>query len=283
MTSMMPSDEEVLLDVQRALMEDVGSGDITAALLPIELTVRAEIISREAMVVCGQAWAQAAFLAVDPSTTVAWLVGEGAVLNAPATLCVVSGRARSVLTAERTALNFLQLLSGTATTTRSYAQQLEGTSTQLLDTRKTLPGLRRAQKYAVRCGGGINHRMGLYDAFLIKENHIKAFGSIQSVIERARHMHPERLLEIEVETLSELKDALDARPDRVLLDNFSEAMMVEAVRMNHSNDVTLEASGGVSQSTIHAMAATGVDYISVGALTKFVRAIDLSLLIRDDV
>ena len=283
MTSMMPNDEDVLLDVQRALMEDVGSGDITAALLPVELTVRAEIISREPMVVCGQAWAQASFLAVDPSMTVAWLVGEGAVLNAPATLCVVSGRARSVLTAERTALNFLQLLSGTATMTRSYAQQLEGTSTQLLDTRKTLPGLRRAQKYAVRCGGGINHRMGLYDAFLIKENHLKAFGAIQSVIERARQMHPERLLEIEVETLSELKEALDARPDRVLLDNFSEAMMVEAVRMNHWKDVTLEASGGVSQSTIHAMAATGVDYISVGALTKFVRAIDLSLLIRDDV
>ncbi len=283
MKSMMPSDEDVLLDVQRALTEDVGSGDITAALLPVELTVRAEIISREPMVVCGQAWAQAAFLAVDSSTTVGWLVGEGAVLNGPATLCVVSGRARSVLTAERTALNFLQLLSGTATTTRSYAQQLEGTSTQLLDTRKTLPGLRRAQKYAVTCGGGINHRMGLYDAFLIKENHIKAFGSIKSVIERSRQMHPERLLEIEVETLSELRDALDARPDRVLLDNFSEAMMVEAVRMNQSNDVTLEASGGVSQSTIHAIAATGVDYISVGALTKSVRAIDLSLLIRDDV
>lgn len=273
---------EVRAEVAHALKEDVGDGDITAALLPADLIVQAEIISREAMVVCGQAWVNEAFGLVDSHTHVTWCVDEGAILSAPATLAVISGTARSVLTAERTALNFLQTLSATATITHAYAQQLVGTSTQLLDTRKTLPGMRRAQKYAVTCGGGQNHRLGLFDAFLIKENHIKAYGSIRAVIEAARLAHPTRFLEIEVETLDELREALNANPDRVLLDNFSETMIIQAVAMNTSKHTTLEASGGVSQETIRAMAATGVDYISVGALTKSVRAIDLSLLIKDE-
>ena len=281
MTRDMPQKEYICADARRTLMEDVGSGDITAALLPVDLDVQAEIISREAMIMCGQAWADAVFFEVDPRTKITWLVNEGAMLDGPATLCRIMGSARSVLTAERTALNWLQTLSGTATTTRAYVQQLEGTATRLLDTRKTVPGLRVAQKYAVRCAGGMNHRMGLYDAFLIKENHIKAYGSIRAVIEAARQAHPTRLLEIEVESLDELQEALDARPDRVLLDNFSEAMIIQAVAMNKPKHVTLEASGGVDLSTIKAWAATGVDFISVGALTKSVGAIDLSLLIRN--
>jgi nicotinate-nucleotide pyrophosphorylase (carboxylating) len=278
---MMPDDDAIKAQVQEALREDVGSGDITAALLPADLMVRAEIYSRESMVVCGQAWVNRAFFEVDPSVQVQWLVEEGAFLEAPQSLGVILGPARSVLTAERTALNFLQTLSGTATMTREYVLQLQGTSTQLLDTRKTLPGLRMAQKYAVTCGGGVNHRFGLFDAFLIKENHIKAYGSIRAVIEHARRMHPERFLEIEVETLAELQEALDAKPDRVLLDNFNEAMMREAVAMNQPKQVMLEASGGVTQATMKAIALTGVDFISVGMITKSIRAIDLSLLVQD--
>jgi len=196
-------------------------------------------------------------------------------------LCQLRGRARDLLTGERTALNFLQTLSGTATQTWEYVQQLQGTSTRLLDTRKTLPGLRMAQKYAVACAGGTNHRLGLYDAFLIKENHIKACGSISRAIEQARRQHPELLLEIEVETLDELQQALAARPDRVLLDNFSLVMLQEAVSINKAYGCALEASGGISLATIKEVALTGVDYISVGAITKSVRAIDLSLLIRE--
>ena len=233
------------------------------------------------MVVCGQAWVQHVFLAIDPEIELTWFVEEGAILDRPTTLCRVSGRARSVLTAERTALNFLQTMSGTASITRTYVQQLKGTSTQLLDTRKTLPGLRSAQKYAVTCGGGKNHRMGLYDAYLIKENHIKAYGSIAAVIAHARRLQPSCLLEIEVETLDELREALDACPDRVLLDNFDVAMLTAAVAMNQGTSVVLEASGGIRLSTLRAFAMTGVDYISVGAITKSVQAIDLSLLIKE--
>ncbi len=199
----------------------------------------------------------------------------------PQTLCTIRGVARHVLTGERTALNFLQTLAATATVTYHYAKKLEGTKTRLLDTRKTLPGLRLAQKYAVRCGGGVNHRLGLYDAFLIKENHIKACGSITLAIQQARQMQQNLLVEIEVEQLTELQEALAAHPDRILLDNFTVDMLYEAVRMNQPKYCELEASGGIDLHNIRSIAQTGVDYISVGAITKSVKAIDLSLLVRE--
>jgi len=268
-------------DVERALDEDIGSGDVSAALLPADLMAETEIISREPMLVCGQDWVNTVFKSLNPLIELHWQVKEGEWLSTPKILCQLRGRARDLLTGERTALNFLQTLSGTATQTWEYVQQLQGTSTRLLDTRKTLPGLRMAQKYAVACAGGTNHRLGLYDAFLIKENHIKACGSISRAIEQARRQHPELLLEIEVETLDELQQALAARPDRVLLDNFSLVMLQEAVSINKAYGCALEASGGISLATIKEVALTGVDYISVGAITKSVRAIDLSLLIRE--
>jgi len=276
---MLPTLNEILFDVNLALREDIGSGDISAELLPEAMTGHAEIISREPMVVCGQAWALQTFLAVDAAIELEWLVKEGAYLNHPATLCIVKGPVRSILTAERTALNFLQTLSATATHTRQYVEQLKGTSAILLDTRKTIPGLRSAQKYAVVCGGGKNHRLGLYDAFLIKENHIKACGSITIAIEKARILHPDRFLEIEVENIEQLQEAFQAQPDRILLDNFNLEMMTAAVAMNQSG-IPLEASGGVSLSNLHLIAATGVNFISVGSITKSIQAIDLSLLLR---
>ncbi len=269
---------QILTDVTRALFEDIGTGDVTAALLPAEKIVNAKIISREPMLVCGQSWVDYTFHEVDPSIKIQWLVEEGAWLDKPTTLCQINGLARSILTAERTALNFLQTISATATQTHHYLQPLRDFKTQLLDTRKTLPGLRYAQKYAVACAGGTNHRLGLYDAFLIKENHIKACGSIRAAIELARQGAPNLLLEIEVETLDELQQALDARPDRIMLDNFNLHMLKEAVAMNQQR-CELEASGGIDLSTIAGVAATGVDYISVGAITKSIQAIDLSLLI----
>jgi nicotinate-nucleotide pyrophosphorylase (carboxylating) len=281
----LPPDALIITDVERALQEDIGSGDITAALLPANQHVTAMILAREPIVMCGQAWASYAFKLLDPEIKVRWLVTEGVVLDHPQVLAMVAGCSRSILTAERVALNFLQTLSGTATHVQAYVKQLEGTSTKLLDTRKTLPGLRHAQKYAVRCGGGINHRMGLFDAFLIKENHIKASGSISAVIAYARRLHADRFLEIEVETLNEFEEALQAKPDRILLDNFSLSMLHEAVLMNQaqttSQKISLEASGGVTLNTIRSIAATGVDYISVGDMTKSVRAVDLSLLLQD--
>ena len=269
---MLPTLNEILFDVNLALREDIGSGDISAELLPEAMTGHAEIISREPMVVCGQAWALQTFLAVDAAIELEYL-------NHPATLCIVKGPVRSILTAERTALNFLQTLSATATHTRQYVEQLKGTSAILLDTRKTIPGLRSAQKYAVVCGGGKNHRLGLYDAFLIKENHIKACGSITIAIEKARILHPDRFLEIEVENIEQLQEAFQAQPDRILLDNFNLEMMTAAVAMNQSG-IPLEASGGVSLSNLHLIAATGVNFISVGSITKSIQAIDLSLLLR---
>ncbi len=276
---MTPDKAQILADVQRALTEDIGTGDVTAALLPAEKIVDAVILSRERMLVCGQPWVNCIFAEVDRQITVEWLVAEGEWLDKPTTLCQIHGLARSILTAERTAVNFLQTLSGTATQTHYYLQALQGYKTKLLDTRKTLPGLRLAQKYAVACAGGTNHRLGLYDAFLIKENHIKACGSIPAAIEQARLGTPGLLVEIEVETLDELREALDARPDRILLDNFNVQMLEEAVAMNQQR-CELEASGGIDLSTIATIAQTGVDYVSVGAITKSVRAIDLSLLIR---
>ncbi len=272
---------EILNDVQRALAEDIGPGDATAMLLPSVLHAQAVIISREPMFVCGQPWVNAVFAEVDPSIVLHWQVAEGQWLTEPATLCHIEGNARNLLTAERTALNFLQTLSATATATHDYMRLLQGYKTRLLDTRKTLPGLRRAQKYAVSCAGGMNHRMGLFDAFLIKENHIKACGTIAAAIELARNLHKNILIEIEVESLKELQEALNAKPDRIMLDNFTHAMICEAVAINQSYGVELEVSGGVNLSTLQAIAATGVDYVSIGAITKSIQAIDLSLLIKD--
>ncbi len=299
-------------DVHRALQEDLGNGDVTAELLPAELCVEAEIITREPMLVCGQDWVNEVIQQVDKTIKINWQVTEGQWLNSPQSLCHIIGNARSILTAERTALNFLQTLSATATQTYHYVQKLKGSTTRLLDTRKTLPGLRLAQKYAVRCAGGINHRIGLYDAFLIKENHITSCGSIKTAVELARQAQKELLVEIEVENLEELKEALDAKPDRILLDNFSQEMLIEAVKMNRerlrfyqnahgstagslnlasSLDVddssvepvlcTLEASGGITLDNIAQVASSGVDFISVGAITKSIQAIDLSLLVRE--
>lgn len=273
-----------LLDIQSqvasALEEDIGSGDVTAALLPMNQRAKAEIISREPMVVCGQSWVNEVFRQIDEEISVSWLVNEGEWLDSPATLCSIQGSTRHLLTAERTALNFLQTLSATATHTHVFVQRLAGTKARLLDTRKTIPGLRLAQKYAVHCGGGINHRMGLYDAFLIKENHIKACGSVAKAIELARQTHQKLLIEVEVETLDELQEAIKARPDRILLDNFDLDMLTEAVKLNQPKHCELEASGGINRYNITAIAHTGVDYISIGAITKSIQAIDLSLLIR---
>ncbi|MBN9227760.1 MULTISPECIES: carboxylating nicotinate-nucleotide diphosphorylase [Legionella] len=271
---------EVESDVTRALREDVGAGDVTASLLPPQLQVEAEIISREPMVVCGQAWVNEVFNQLDEQIKLEWRVAEGEWLTQASTLCTLYGPGKSILTGERTALNFLQTLSATATQTHRYAQKLRGTPTRLLDTRKTIPGLRMAQKYAVTCGGGFNHRMGLYDAVLIKENHIAACGSVAKAVALARQNHKEILVEVEVETLDELREAICAHPDRIMLDNFSEKMLEKAVRMNQPKHCTLEVSGGVTLENIAAIGRLGVDFISVGAITKSIQAIDLSLLIR---
>ncbi|KTD06780.1 carboxylating nicotinate-nucleotide diphosphorylase [Legionella jamestowniensis] len=271
---------QVLEDVRRALAEDIGSGDISAELLSSHRIANAEIISREPMVVCGIPWVEAVFTEINPHIELEWLVKEGEWLDKPATLCKITGVAANILTAERTALNFLQTLSATATQTHQYLLQIKDKKTRLLDTRKTIPGLRLAQKYAVACAGGVNHRMGLYDAFLIKENHIKSCGSITNAIAMARKKHGDLLVEVEVETLEEFQEALAVRPDRILLDNFSNAMLLEAVKINQGR-CELEASGGIDLNTISAVAATGVDYISVGSITKSIRAIDLSLLVRE--
>ncbi len=268
-------------DVARALAEDIGSGDVTVQLLPADMRVEAEIISREAMVVCGQLWVEQACKQVDDAIELQWHVREGQWLDSAQSLCHIQGPARSILTVERTLLNFLQTLSATATQTYQYVQCLEGTKTRLLDTRKTVPGLRLAQKYAVHCGGGVNHRLGLYDAFLIKENHIKACGSIAAAISLARSSSDGLLVEVEVETIAELEQALAAKPDRILLDNFSLEMLAQAVALRGDLPCQLEASGGINLATITDVAKTGVDFISVGAITKSIAAIDLSLLVRD--
>lgn len=268
-------------DVMRVLLEDVGSGDVSAALLPANLLISAEIINREPLLLCGIPWVEKVFALLDPSISIQWLAEEGEYCEKPGTLCRIEGPARPILTGERSALNFLQTLSATATATYRYLQALQGQKTQLLDTRKTLPGLRKAQKYAVACAGAVNHRMGLYDAYLIKENHIRACGSIASALALAKEKNSGLLIEIEVETLDELKEALAAGADRILLDNFSLDMLTQAVKINNAQ-CQLEASGGVDLDSIKAIAETGVDYISVGAITKSIQAIDLSLLIRSE-
>lgn len=266
-------------DIIRALQEDIGSGDVTAELLPEDLQVQAHIISREPMLVCGRAWVDCVFQQLSKQIEIEWLVDDGEYLEKPSHLCNIKGPAREILTGERTALNFLQTLSATATITQKFVKELAGSVTRLLDTRKTLPGLRYAQKYAVKCGGGVNHRIGLFDAFLIKENHIKACGSIAKAVQLARSKHSDLLVEVEVESLEELRTALELPIDRIMLDNFSPNMIEEAIQMRGEREVALEFSGNVSLQNIAEIAKSGVDYISVGALTKSVQAIDLSLLI----
>jgi nicotinate-nucleotide pyrophosphorylase (carboxylating) len=265
--------------VARALAEDIGAGDLTAALIPADRTGRATVITREAAVICGMPYVNATFDAIEPQVRIDWQVAEGERVKANQPLFNVEGPARALLTGERTALNFLQLLSGTATAANAYAVLLEGTKCRLLDTRKTIPGLRTAQKYAVRVGGGQNHRMGLFDGVLIKENHIMAAGSIAKAVAEARRSGGQVPVEVEVETLSELQQAIAAGADIAMLDEFSLQSMREAVAVNSAamRPLKLEASGGISSSTIRDIAETGVDYISVGSITKHVRAIDLSM------
>ena len=266
--------------VNQALNEDIGSGDITAELVGVDEILHARVITREPGVLCGRAFAETVFVTVDASLSVSWHRADGDVLAADDLLFEVSGPARSVLTAERTALNFLQLLSGTASYSRSLAVLVEDLPVRLLDTRKTIPGLRLAQKYAVTCGGCHNHRIGLFDAFLIKENHIAACGGIESAIAAAKATAPGKPIEIEVESLDELKVAISAGADRVMLDNFSLDAMREAVAIAAGRS-ELEASGNVNKQTLRAIAETGVDFISIGALTKAVIPLDLSMRFVD--
>ncbi len=257
------------------LSEDVGSGDLTAAIIPEDIIAEAVVITREDMVLCGKPWFDAIFEQLDKQVHIAWLVAEGDYVDAGTELCQLTGNARALLTGERTALNLLQTLSATATVARNYAQAVAGTGCKILDTRKTIPGLRMAQKYAVECGGCYNHRIGLFDAILIKENHIIVAGSIAQAVARARQSSTVPV-EVEVENLDEFQQALDAKPDRIMLDNFSLDNLRTAVEKN-PGQIELEASGNVELNTIRSIAETGVDYISVGALTKNIKAIDLSM------
>lgn len=264
--------------VRRALEEDIGSGDISAQLIPADKIASARVICRETAVLCGQDWFNKSFLLLDDSISITWLVDDGETVKAGDTLCRIQGNARVLLTAERTALNFLQTLSATATLSKTYADAVAGLDCKVLDTRKTLPGLRMAQKYAVFCGGCSNHRIGLYDAVLIKENHIAAAGSIHQTVSMARANSPDKLIEVEVESLEQLQEALSAGADRVLLDNMDEKMLQAAVMMNKAQ-AELEASGGITLKNIRKIAQSGVNFISIGALTKDIKAIDLSMRI----
>ncbi|MEM6775521.1 MAG: carboxylating nicotinate-nucleotide diphosphorylase [Pseudomonadota bacterium] len=271
-----PSAAVVQTHVDAALREDLGSGDITAELLPESERAVARVICRESGVLCGTPWVNSVFTTIDGEVELHWNLKDGDAFNEGAQLFELRGPARALLSGERTALNFLQTLSGTATRSRHYADLVRGSGVRLLDTRKTLPGLREAQKYAVRCGGCFNHRMGLYDAYLIKENHILACGGIHSAVIRAHEQAPGKAVEVEVETLDELDEAVDAGCDRVMLDNFSLDDLREAVRRTDGR-VELEASGNVTEATLPTIATTGVDFISIGALTKDCRALDLSM------
>ena len=264
--------------VTQALAEDVASGDITAELIGADVQASGRIVTREDGILCGTAFVMGAFQRIDPSCHVDWAGQDGDPIAADSLVCTLSGPARALLTGERTALNFLQLLSGTATTAGQYAARVAHTKVKLLDTRKTVPGLRRAQKYAVTCGGCYNHRIGLFDAFLIKENHISAAGGIAEAVAAARNVAPDKPVEIEVETEAELEQALTAGADRIMLDNFTLAALRDAVSLT-AGRAELEASGNVTDETLVAIAETGVDFISIGALTKHVRALDLSMRI----
>jgi nicotinate-nucleotide pyrophosphorylase (carboxylating) len=278
-TPLVPIPADLPQLVARALAEDVGSGDLTAALIPADRLGRASVITREPAVICGIPYVEACFDAIDPRVRVEWRIAEGASVGANQLLYTLEGPARALLTGERTALNFLQLLSGTATAAHSYAALLEGTKCRLLDTRKTIPGLRSAQKYAVRVGGGHNHRMGLFDGILIKENHIMAAGSIAAAVAAAKRGGGQVPVEVEVENLPELQQAIAAGADIALLDEFSLQSMRDAVAVNAQAErpLKLEASGGITTATIREIAETGVDFISVGSITKHVRAVDLSM------
>jgi nicotinate-nucleotide pyrophosphorylase (carboxylating) len=277
--SSVPVPADLPQQVAAALTEDLGSGDLTAALIPADRTGRATVITREAAIVCGAPYVEASFRQVDSRVNFQWLVAEGDSVQVNQRLFAVDGPARALLTGERCALNFLQLLSGTATAAHSYAVLLEGTDCKLLDTRKTIPGLRSAQKYAVRVGGGHNHRMGLFDGILIKENHIMAAGSITMAVAAAKLQSRTVPIEVEVENLAQLQQAIDSGADIALLDNFALPVMREAVALNAGSKqpLKLEASGGITKATIREFAATGVDFISVGSITKHVRAVDLSM------
>ena len=275
-----PPVEVVDADVARALIEDIGSGDVTASLLP-DAADTAYLLCKEDAVVCGRPWFDTCHRALDQDVRIDWRVAEGVRVAAGTVLATLSGHSRALVTAERTALNFMQTLTGTATTTAAYVDAVRGTGTRILDTRKTLPGLRVAQKYAVRIGGGDNHRMGLYDTVMLKENHVRAFGSVAAAIDAARTQHPALPLVVEVEDLAQLREALAAGCDRILIDDFSPEARRDAVRIARAEPfagrIPLEVSGGVDLEGLRAIAEDGVDFISVGALTKHVRAIDLSM------
>jgi nicotinate-nucleotide pyrophosphorylase (carboxylating) len=266
--------------VSRAIAEDLRDGDLTAELIGRYTPAVARVVAREAATLCGRAWFDETFRQLDHRVSVSWHAADGDAIAADMIVCELGGPARSILTGERTALNFLQTLSGTATATRSLADMVVGTHTRLLDTRKTVPGLRLAQKYAVRCGGGDNHRIGLFDAILIKENHIAAVGSITAAVEAARRQSPSVMIEVEVESLDELREALATDADRIMLDDFSLDDMRAGVKLRDAHGgkrPSLEASGSVNASSLRAIAETGVDFVSIGAITKHVRAIDFSM------
>jgi nicotinate-nucleotide pyrophosphorylase (carboxylating) len=271
--------QSIVNQAANALDEDVGSGDISAELIDADSRLDTELLVREDAVLCGSQWFEEVFRQCDENIAVRWLAADGDAVEANSVVCEVSGPARGLLTAERSAINFLQTLSGTATLTRAYADRISHTDCRILDTRKTIPQLRIAQKYAVLCGGGCNHRIGLFDAYLIKENHLAAGGGIAKTVARARQMHPDRFVEVEVEDLEQLQQAIDAGADRALLDNFAIADMQRAVALNRKR-IELEASGNIDLERLAEVAATGVDFISIGALTKNLRAIDFSLRYR---
>lgn len=272
---------EIEKSVSQALGEDIGSGDLTASLIPAGETATAAIISRENAVLCGTGWFEACFRQLSPQTSISWLAEDGETVHNGQTLCEISGNARILLTGERTALNFLQMLSGVATQTQRYVDTVAGTGATIVDTRKTLPGLRLAQKYAVKCGGGTNHRLGLYDGILIKENHILATGGLEAALRAAKKIvPPEVFIQIEVETLDDLRTALNAGAELILLDNFNLKELAEAVVLNArltNKAAVLEASGGITLENVRTVAKTGVDRISIGALTKDIKAVDLSM------
>lgn len=274
--------QDIKLQVQAALDEDIGNGDLTANLIPAEQNATAYILVRESAIVCGIDWVNACFTQVDTRVQIVWLVAEGAHVKPKQVLCNITGPARALLTAERCALNFLQTLSATATETEKYVKAVAGTHAKILDTRKTIPNLRLAQKYAVIVGGGLNQRLALYDGILIKENHITAAGSINAVMRKALALNTDKSIQIEVESLSQLEEALAAGANSILLDNFSNQLLTEAVAINqkYKKPAILEASGGVDVESVRSIALTGVDRISVGSLTKNIHAIDLSMRIK---
>jgi len=273
-------DQIIQDNVRIALAEDLGSGDITAGLIAADQSARARIVVRESAILCGSAWFEEVFKQLGGGVKIQWHFADGDTLALDQEVCELQGPARILLSGERTALNFLQTLSGTATLTRRYVDAIEGTGTRLLDTRKTIPGLRAAQKYAVRCGGGYNHRMGLYDAVLIKENHIHAAGSIITAVQKARQLQPRAPLVVEVESLEQIKEALTVDTPRLLLDNMAPATLCKAVQLT-AKQAQLEASGGITLSNIRSIADTGVDFISIGDLTKNLKAIDFSMRFLD--